>query len=494
MGLGSLFHRDRIITQTDTVTGETITDLVVTGMGAYPQFGNAGAYRGGMGVPGAWRAAVLLADLIGAAPWHAYREAPGGVDERVVPTPSLLDQPAPPDQRVATFSSMALDLLWHGNAIALRVGLDGEGSADAMLPVPAESVFVDRVGPHSETELPIGNVAYHVGGRWFDASEVIHVKGPCQPGALRGWGVLEAHEPTLRLSEEQRRQAASATGEGIPTGVLTSSSPDTTKEQLTAAKAAWMAAQRTRTIAALGPGTSFEALGWNPTEAQLLDARRFTLHEIGLIFGVPLSFLGVEGGSRTYSNVEQEGLNLIKFSLAGHLARFEQALSAALPGRRAKANLDAVLRSDTLTRYQAHEIAIRSKFLAPSEVRGIEDRRPFTPEQLDEFPESAPATPPPTDPPDAPPAVGADDPDGEDGERSEHRDEADLFLYWVSGKGRAKWTGKAEPLRALYDQLVEHMPREQARRTALAWFADGMGRKPKQSDGQLPDPEPIEEE
>lgn len=474
MGFGALFHRDIQIQQTDTVTGDVRLDTIVTGAGAYPDWYGQGAYRGGMGIPGFWRAAVLRAELLGGAPWHAFRDGPGGVAERVTPTPLLLAQPAPPDQAMTTFSAMELDLIWHGNAIALRLDNNGDGSSDAMLPVPATSVYVTRVDQRSGIDLPIGNVAYNVGGRWFDSSEVIHVKGLCEPGALRGMGVLEHHLSTMELSREQRSQAAAATGAGIPTGVLTSTSPDTTIEQLKLSKAAWLEAQRTRTIAALGPNTNFQALAWNPTDAQLLESRKFTLHEIALVMGLPLSFLGVEGGSRTYTNVEQEGINLIKFTLSGDVIRFEQALSAAMPfGMWARANLDAVLRADTLTRYQAHAIAIRNRFLAPSEARALENRPPMTPAQLAEP---------------YPGASAGDETGGPPAARSQYRDESDLFLYWTVGKGRAKWTGSAEPLRALYDQLVKHMDPVQARATALSWFADGMGRDIKQGDGQLPDP------
>lgn len=523
MGLGQLL-RDIQVTQTDTVTGETINDLIVTGAGAYPDWQGQGAYRGGMGIPGFWRAAVLRAELLGGAPWHAYRDGPGGVAERITPTPLLLSQPAPPDQAMTTFTAMELDLIWHGNAIALRIGMDGEGSPDAMLPVPAQGVYVTRVDQRSGIDLPIGNIAYSIGGRWFDSSEVIHVKGLSTPGSLRGMGVLEHHLSTMDLARELRTQAAASTGAGIPTGVLTSTSPDTTPDQLKLSKEKWIEAQRTRTIAALGPGTDFTALAWNPTDAQLLESRKFTLHEIALIMGLPLSFLGVEGGSRTYSNIEQEGINLIKFTLSGDVIRFEQAITAVMPpGQWARANLDAILRSDTLARYQAHKIALDGKFLTVDEVRAIENRAPLTGlegaeararniaemvqkiylgigrvltvEDGRELLRMAGADLPRADPIliEQAAAIATKGTDGGmPAARStgllleQLRDEADLFLYWTVGKGRAKWTGKAKPLRALYDQLVKHMTPEKARTAALSWFKDGMGRDIAAGDGDIP--------
>ena len=338
----------------------------------------------------------MLSDLLGAVPWHAYRERAGRPVEKLDPTPPLLEQPAPPDTRMTTFSSWALDLIWHGNAIGIVAARNREGWPTAALPVSADSVQVKRVEEWDSVPLPVGTVAYGVGSRWFPAADVIHVKGPCKPGSLRGMGVIEAHlNRTLGLAAEQERQARNVSSSGVPTGLLKSTDPDLDQETATELKAAWLASQRDRTVAVLNETTDFTPIAWNPSETQLLEARKFTLHELALIFGVPLSFLGVEQSSRTYTNQEQEGLNLLKFSLNGHLARFEQALSQHMPrGTEVKANLDSVLRADTLTRYQAHKIGIDGGFLTPDEARDLEDRAPLTPAQRERLaPPAPPAAP-----------------------------------------------------------------------------------------------------
>ncbi|MCF7548907.1 phage portal protein [Pseudonocardia sp. WMMC193] len=380
MGLGSLFTRNTQYVATNLDTGASSTFTVIDNIA--PDWDN-GAYRGGMSIPGAWRAATLLADLLGGVPWHAYEERPDGPAVRVSPRPPLLEQPAPPDTRVTTFSSQALDLIWEGNAIGVVAARDPVGWPTAMVPVPARLVQVKRVEQWDNIPLPVGEIAYQIGNRTFSAADVIHVKGPCEPGALRGMGVLEAHlNGALALNRELQRQAAGVGASGVPTGVLNVDVPDVTQAEVTDLKGKWMQAQRTRTVAVLNSTTAWQSVGWNPSETQLLDARKFGLHELALIFGVPLSFLGVEQSSRTYTNQEQEGLNLLKFSLGGPLARFEQALTQHFPrGTFAKANLDAILRADTLTRYQAHEVGIRAGFLTDDEARELEERPPLTPEQ-----------------------------------------------------------------------------------------------------------------
>lgn len=374
MGLGRLIVRRRAgaeharaITEYGFLNGEPVYGSELEYSGAYGQ---------GMAIPGAWRAATLLSDLLGAVPWHAFRVRDGRLEP--VATPPLLEQPNPPDTRMTTFASWALDLIWHGNAIGVVATRNAAGWPTSAVAVPASQVGVRRITQPGQSWLPVGAIEYRIGALTFGAGDVIHIKGPAEPGALRGMGVLETHVSTLVLAREQQRQAESISRHGVPTGLLKSANPDLTAAEARELKRGWLAAQRERTVAVLNSSTEFQPLSWNPEELQLVEARKYSLHELALIFGVPLSFLGVEQGSRTYTNQEQEGLNLLKFSLGGHLARFEQALSAHLPrGTIARANLDFLLRADTLTRYQAHEIALRAGFLTVDEVRDLEDRPPL---------------------------------------------------------------------------------------------------------------------
>lgn len=380
MGIGKLL-RSQSYTVTDSVSGATATYTVRDGIG--PDWASFDGYRGGMTIPGAWRAANLLADLIGAMPWDAYRSYGGAPLQCIEPTPPLLDQPNPPDTRYTTFSSMMLDKLWHGNAVAIIAARNAQGWPTAAIPVPAYAVSVRRVTPYIDSPLPIGELEYSIGEMFFGSADLIHIKGPCRPGSVRGMGVLEAHFETLNLAKDQQRQAQSISKNGVPTGVLESSNPDLTDAEAAKLKAAWLASQSSRTVAVTNATTKFTPLSWNPDEMQMIEARKFTLNELELCFGLPVGWLGGGAAGRVeqYSNIEQDAVNLLKFTLNGHLAAFEQTLSLAFPrGTVVKANLNSVLRSDTLTRYQAHEIALGMKtgrpFMTVDEVRDIENLPP----------------------------------------------------------------------------------------------------------------------
>jgi len=401
MGLGTLLRNIKI-TQENTLTGEVITDTIVTGPGpggSWPDWYGRGAYGGGMGHPGAWRAALLISDLLGALPWHAYIDGPGDVLVRRTPAPALLQRPAGREPRVSTISSWTLDYLWHGNAVGLVTARDAGGEAVSALPIPARQVHVKRIEPSDNlATIPVGSPGYLIGRRWFGPDDVLHVKGPCEPGDLRGWGVIENHVRTMRLADDQDRQAGAATGAGIPTGVLKVASPDVEEDEIIAAKTMWKRSQATRDIAVLTPAIDFTPLAWNPTDAQLLESRRFTLQTWALIFGVPMRYLGAETSSRTYSNIETEGIELLRYYMNGHVARFESAFAAHLrPWTTVKANLDAVLRADTLTRYQAHALGAQNGFLLDDEIRAWENLPPLTPAQRAQRKAAKAAPTPPAD-------------------------------------------------------------------------------------------------
>ena len=122
----------------------------------------SGPYRGALSIPGVYRATLLISDLLRSLPWHVYRSRVGGPPQRLDPTPPLLNQPAPPDTRMSTFSSWTMDLLLEGNAIGIYASRNSEGWPTSAVPVPASAVYARRVQPGDGVPYPIGSVAYQV--------------------------------------------------------------------------------------------------------------------------------------------------------------------------------------------------------------------------------------------------------------------------------------------------------------------------------------------
>jgi HK97 family phage portal protein len=358
------------------------------------------AYGGGLGLPAAWRASMKISDAIGSVNWDLWRIVR---NRRIrLPRPSLLQQPAPPEMLMTTFSSWALDLVWHGNAVGLIASRDEDGVPDAILPIPANQVGVRRVGYEGRTGLPLGAIRYSIGGQEFGRDEMFHVKGPCQPSDVRGWGVLEAHlrgwsgsgAGALDLALELNRQAAAAGGgDGVPTGILKSDNPDLDETEAADMRRQWYRNQRERSIQVLNATTSFEALAWNPTELQLVEARKMSLLETALIFGLQPSDLGAETSNRTYRNDNAEDVKFTKWGLRGYLGRFVAELSRLWmdPNVWVLPDTDEFTRPDALTQAQIGQIQVTSRTRTPNELRASDGLPPI--EGGDEFPATAPAVP-----------------------------------------------------------------------------------------------------
>src|SRR4029450_9694826 len=105
----------------------------------------------------------------------------------------------------------------------------------------------------------------------YHARDIIHFKGPCKPGDLRGMGVLENHFATLERSRKLDAAATAVDSAAVPPGLLRSLNVDMTPKDAQDLKDAWRASQRERTVAVLNPMTEFTPIAWNPTETQLLE-------------------------------------------------------------------------------------------------------------------------------------------------------------------------------------------------------------------------------
>lgn len=400
MGLATLTRPRRGAAPAQTRTaGEALESVLLDFSNRYGFMPwQTATYRGFLSVPGAWRASVMLSDLFAQMPFHSYRRNADGGDVATPRNALILEEPAGQHEDPLTvYASWGMDYLWDGNAVGVYTSRGANGLPVAILPIPVSDVGVrmqiKQNAPGDRLPEYTGRREYSIGGIIFDQSEIFHVKGPCAPGALRGLGVLETQLASLTLARDLQAQADAIGLHGVPTGVLKSMNPEADPADLTLAKAAWIQSQRTRTIAALGPNIDFEPLSWNPEDMQLVEARKMSLTEMELAFGLPVGWLGGSTSSRTYSNVEQDAVNLIKFStLAGMIAKFESKFTRqCLPrGQTARATREAVLRSDTMTRYAAHSIALGKKpFKTVNEVRATENLAPLP--GGDELAEPAPA-------------------------------------------------------------------------------------------------------
>jgi HK97 family phage portal protein len=316
-----------------------------------------------------WACVNLIAGSISTLPLAAHR-----VDERepLPALPPILRAPSAgwslPDFLYAVLQS----LLIRGNAYGLVVDRAGAG----LLPSQIELLAPDRVG----VAVPNGAVEYRVDGQLVEPSSIWHVRAFTAPGQVEGLSPIRHARQAIGLGMAAEKYAAQFFGDGAtPSGVLsTDQRIDPARAQML--KERWQVAHGgRRDIAVLGEGARFQAVSISPEESQFLETTQANVRTICRYFGVNPELVGADsGGSLTYANVEQRALDFLTFGLRPWLVRLEVALSELLSSTTTvKFNAAALVRTDLLTRYQAHESAIRAGWKLRSEVRAVEDLPPI---------------------------------------------------------------------------------------------------------------------
>lgn len=237
---------------------------------------------------------------------------------------------------------------------------------------------------HVSEDPASGRKRFSYKGTTYTSADIVQISLLKLPGHLRGLGPIQAAQTEVAGALDLRDYAANWFSEGTtPDGILTSEQV-LTKEDAEMYRAAWTtkgdgsAADR---LKVLGKGTTYEALLLKPADAQWLESQQFTTTQLARLFGTPASLMlaAVEGSAMTYSNVEQDWIAFTRFTLMGYLRKIEDALSGlTVRGQEVRFNVDALLRSDTKTRYESHQIGITAGFLTDDEARALENRPPLT--------------------------------------------------------------------------------------------------------------------
>ncbi|WP_130864631.1 phage portal protein [Acidipropionibacterium timonense] len=229
----------------------------------------------------------------------------------------------------------------------------------------------------TRTGIPI----YHVEGDTLTGRDIIQLQLLRRPGRrnLYGLGPIQAASAGILGAVTMRDYASGWMTTGtIPNGILTTEQ-ELSADQASAIKDRWLSSVKTSEPMVLGKGTTYAPLSLKPQELQWLEAQQFNVTSIARLFGIPgrLMLAALDGSSSTYANLQQEDLSFLRWTLMQYLSEIEQAITWLLPrGNSARFNVDGLLRADTLTRYQAHQIGLNAGFLDVDEVRAIEGLPP----------------------------------------------------------------------------------------------------------------------
>jgi HK97 family phage portal protein len=314
----------------------------------------------------------LIADQFAAAPLRVFRRNPDGSRTQLASQPPLVMSPSATVSAFTWKYQAITSVLLRGNAYGYETAHDSGGWPSAVEWMHPDLVSVDESG---------SSPAYFYLGHRLDPTRVVHVPGYAVAGSCVGISPLAAFLRTVEtglLAQDFGRDWFK--NGAVPGGILKNTAQVIAPETAQAAAERFKVATRGRELFVTGADWDYSTLSVPADEARFIETLKLTATQIANAYGVPPERVGGEtGSSMTYGNREQDTLDLVTFALRPWFVRFEEAISALLPRPQyAKFNLDAMLRADTLTRMQSHEIALRIGLETNDEAREIEDRAPLS--------------------------------------------------------------------------------------------------------------------
>lgn len=136
-------------------------------------------------------------------------------------------------------------------------------------------------------------------------------------------------------------------------------------------------------IALLPIGYQFKEIALNMHDAQFLENNQLTIRQIASAFGIKMHQLN-DLSRATHTNVAEQQKEFYTDTLQPILTMYEQEMTYKLllddeirDGYFFRFNVDAILRSDIKTRYEAYRIGVQGGFLAPNEARAKEELPPL---------------------------------------------------------------------------------------------------------------------
>ena len=328
----------------------------------------------------------ILSEAIAGLPLHVYQYRMDGSKERIPQHPLyylLHNEPNPEMTSFVFRETLMSHLLLWGNAYA-QIIRDGRGFPIALYPLLPDRMAVDR----NESGELVYTYQSDKGQVKLRRENILHIPGLGFDGLI-GYSPIAMAKNAVGLALATEDYGATFFANGAnPGGVL--EHPGVIKpEQADRLRESWQSqfgGANAHKVAVLEEGLKFHQMSIPPEQAQFLETRKFQINEIARIFRVPPHMVG-DLEKSSFSNIEQQSLEFVKYTLDPWVIRWEQSLQQALilPSEKAtifiKFNLDGLLRGDYQSRMQGYSTGIQNGFMSVNDVRGLEDMNLLTAEE-----------------------------------------------------------------------------------------------------------------
>lgn len=333
---------------------------------------DGGKYKQALSLVPVYSSTGLIADAFASSPWSAYVKS-DGVAAKVRTQPDLISDPGVFVDVYAWKHQMVSSLLLWGNAYGVVVAVDSAG-------VPSKVVWLrpDRV----TIEEQFGRTPnfFHEGRR-LDPSMLIHIPWYTVPGSVQGLSPLALFRTQVETGLEAQKTGRNFFKRGaVPSGWLKYLPKGLTPVQATTARDRFVASVSSNQPFVSGNDWEYTALPLPTSDVNFITGVKLTANQIAAIYRVDPEDAGGETGGSTlkYATLEMNEQRFNSRTLLPVATRIEAAVNRQLPPTQyVKCNLDARVRTDLKTRYEAHDIALTAGFKTVDEVRALEELPPL---------------------------------------------------------------------------------------------------------------------
>ena len=327
----------------------------------------------------------VLSEAIASLPLHLYKYTEEGSKEKAIDHPLYLllhDEPNPEMTSFIFRETMMTHLLLWGNAYA-QVIRNGRGEVVALYPLMANRMRVDRdENGHLYYEYQMNTSdapTMKTGTVRLTPADVLHIPGLGFDG-LVGYSPIAMAKNSIGMAMATEEYGATFFKNGAnPSGIL--SMPGTVKDP-DKIRSSWeqgfSGSHNANKIAILEEGMTYTPISISPEQAQFLETRKFQLDEIARIFRIPPHLIG-DLEHATFSNIEEQSLEFVTYTLEPWLSRWEQSMQRCLLRPEEKStyfirfNVDGLLRGNYQSRMQGYATGIQNGILSINDVRELEN-------------------------------------------------------------------------------------------------------------------------
>ena len=341
--------------------------------------------RSAMQMTAVYACVRILSEAVAGLPLHLYRYNDEGGKEKAVDHPLytlLHDEPNPEMSSFVFRETLMTHLLLYGNAYA-QIVRNGKGEVIGLYPLMPSKMTVDRDENghlyysyvHSNEEADTMKDETVI----LRPSDVLHIPGLGFDG-LVGYSPIAMAKNAIGMAMACEEFGAKFfANNAAPSGVLeypgTLKNPDRIRDSW---NAQYGGSANSHRVAVLEDGLHFTPISISPNEAQFLETRKFQINEIARIFRVPPHMVG-DLEKSSFSNIEQQSLEFVKYTLDPWIVRWEQSLFRSLFNTDEKKlyffkfNLDGLLRGDYQSRMNGYAVGIQNGFMSPNDIRELEN-------------------------------------------------------------------------------------------------------------------------